>query len=178
MADHPRAHGRRALSRRLRRLSAVCLQFALYVGFWFVFVGDFALSEIYAGLIVAGLSTIASDIVLADKIALFYANPGWLSLAGRLPREILVDSARVCGVLYRRLSTGALPRSGIFTLSFDGDGDDAASATRRALAITYGSVSPNSIVVGIDRDRGLLFYHQLEPAPVSPLLEHLGGKAS
>lgn len=163
---------------RFKRALAVSLQWLVCAGAWLVFVGNFELPELYAGALVAALAATASNVVLEDKIALFYANPGWLALALLLPRDIAVDSFRVLRVLVRRLLLGAPARSGIRTVPFEAGGDDAASATRRGLAITYGTISPNSIVLGIDRERGLLYFHQLEPAPASTLIDRLGGRRS
>lgn len=161
---------------RSRRAFAFAVQWLVCAGFWLVFVGGFDLAEIYAGAFVAGIAALASNVVLEDKIATFYAHPRWLAMALLLPREIAIDTFRVCRVLARRLLLGELPQSGIRMVPFDPDGEDRSSSTRRALAIAYGTVSPNTIVLGIDQTRKLLVYHQLDPAPLSPLVETLGAE--
>lgn len=162
---------------RSRRVLAVLVQWAACAGFWLVFVGSFDLPELYGGALVAALATVASNVVLEDKIASFYAHPKWLALLLLLPKPIAVDSLRVLRVLARKLLYGVHPESGLRMVPFEPDGDDPSSATRRALAIAYGTVPPNSIVLGIDRKRGLLVFHQLDPAPLSPLLTSLGARS-
>jgi hypothetical protein len=44
---------------------------------------------------------------------------------------------------------------------FSATGDDPHDAARRALAVAGGSLAPNSIVVGIDAERGVLVRHDL-----------------
>jgi hypothetical protein len=44
------------------------------------------------------------------------------------------------------------------------DGDDhALHGGRVALAETFGSLAPNTYVVGVDRERGVMLLHQLRP---------------
>lgn len=176
--DDPNRSARRAspATSRLRLVVAFWVQWLVCAGFWLVFVGSFDLPELYAGALVATVAAIASNVVLEDKIALFYAHPSWLALALRLPKEIAVDTFLVGRVLLRRMTTGKFADSAIRTVPFDPGGDDGESSARRALAIGYGTAPPNSIVLGIDRKKGLLVYHQLEPAPVSKLLATLGAK--
>lgn len=159
---------------RGRGVFGLVLQWVVAMGLWLIFVGSFDLAEIYAGALVAGLATIASNIVLEDKIVSFYTNPRWLAMALLLPREIAVDSFRVLRALARRMLFGTVPRSGIFRAPFDAGGDDKESATRRALAIAYGTVSPNTIILGIDRKKNEVVYHRLDAAPLSPIVERLG----
>jgi hypothetical protein len=53
------------------------------------------------------------------------------------------------------------PRGRIVEVPFEATGDDPHSAARRALAVAGGSLAPNSIVVEIDAERGVLVRHDL-----------------
>jgi hypothetical protein len=48
-------------------------------------------------------------------------------------------------------------------IPFPHTADDPDDATRRAIAVGLGSIAPNSIIVGVDREAGVLLVHQLEP---------------
>ena len=142
--------------------------------FWLVLVASFEAAELWVGAIVATIASVGSYVVIEDKIALFRARPKWLALGFALPKAIVVDSFRVMRVLARRLVYGTPAPSQIRAIPFGVVGDDAVSATRRALAIAYGTLPPNSIVLGIDRKRELLYMHQLEPVEAPSYLQKLG----
>jgi len=67
----------------------------------------------------------------------------------------------VAGVVWRR---GILrrPETGeIVEVPFRATGDDPEQAARRVLAQVLGSLSPGTVVVGVDADRGVLRAHRL-----------------
>jgi hypothetical protein len=53
------------------------------------------------------------------------------------------------------------PTGRIVEEPFEATGEDPRSAARRALAVVGGTLAPNSIVVEIDADRGVLVRHDL-----------------
>ena len=68
------------------------------------------------------------------------------------------------GALLKSLS-GAPPPAGEYRdITFHPGGDDPVSAARRALVVLGVSLSPNTFVVAVDRERGLLRIHQLVPS--------------
>ncbi|TMA33768.1 MAG: hypothetical protein E6J88_00480 [Deltaproteobacteria bacterium] len=69
---------------------------------------------------------------------------------------------------------GRSAESLFFSVPFDAGGDDDESAFRRALAVAYTSATPNSVVIGIDRKRGLLIYHQLRKSRIAEMTRRLG----
>ena len=50
-------------------------------------------------------------------------------------------------------------------LGCSGSQSDDAGA-RRALAIAYTTITPNFVVVGIDKERAQLVYHQIKQSPI------------
>lgn len=142
--------------------------------FWLVLVASLEAAELWVGAVVATIASIGSYVVTEGKIALFRARPKWLALVFALPTAIVVDNLRVLRVLARRLVYGTPAPSQIRAIPFGVVGEDAVSATRRTLAIALGTLPPNSIVLGIDRQRELLYLHQLEPAEVASYLQKLG----
>jgi hypothetical protein len=61
-----------------------------------------------------------------------------------------------------------------YSVPFDAGGDDDESSFRRALAIAWTTATPNFVVVGIDRERGLLVYHQIRRSDVPEMTKRLG----
>lgn len=75
----------------------------------------------------------------------------------RVPRDIAVVSATALLALFRRR-----PAFGSFrAVRFGGEEDEPHEAGRHALAEAAGSLAPNTFVVGVDRERGLILAHQL-----------------
>jgi hypothetical protein len=71
---------------------------------------------------------------------------------------LLIDTLRALAQLISpRASSGAFR-----AIEFTHGGDSSSRAAgRRALAEALGSLGPNTIVLGIDPDRGLILAHQL-----------------
>jgi hypothetical protein len=79
----------------------------------------------------------------------------------RIPPDIGVVSAMALMGLVRRK-----PALGSFrAVPFKGEFDGPAETGRRALAEAAGSVAPNTFVIGIDGERGVMLAHQLKPSP-------------
>jgi hypothetical protein len=56
------------------------------------------------------------------------------------------------------------PTRGVFrAVPFRSGDDEAREGGRRALAESFGSLAPNTIVIGVDPERELLLGHQLRP---------------
>lgn len=77
----------------------------------------------------------------------------------RVPGDIAVVSAMALLALVRRR-----PAFGTFrVVRFEGAGDDAPDTGRHGLAEAAGSLAPNTFVVGVDAERGVILAHQLRP---------------
>jgi multisubunit Na+/H+ antiporter MnhE subunit len=92
---------------------------------------------------------------------------------GRALVQLVVDTFVVLRVAARRLR-GQAPRGALLAVRFRGGGDGADDVARRALTEALGSIGPNQIVLGIDRERDLLVVHQLAPDPERADLLDLG----
>jgi multisubunit Na+/H+ antiporter MnhE subunit len=81
----------------------------------------------------------------------------WRVLA-QVPRDIFWVSAAALSQLVSPQAT----RGSLRAVPFDfGDADDPGDMARRALTEGLGSLTPNTIVLGIDEERNLLLVHQL-----------------
>ena len=77
----------------------------------------------------------------------------------RVPRDIAVVSAMALLALVRRERSVGRFRA----VPFRGADDAPHETGRRALAEAAGSFAPNTFVVGIDGERGMILAHQLKP---------------
>src|SRR4051794_29252185 len=124
--------------------------------------------QVYAGLAVAALAALGSELVRRQGIAGTRVRARWLLRLYRPLLSVPRDLARLTATALAALRPGARPAAGRFrALAFDA-GSGAEGRGREALAELAGSFSPNTIVVGLDRDRGALLVHQLVPEERDP----------
>jgi multisubunit Na+/H+ antiporter MnhE subunit len=146
---------------------AVCwlAEFAVLFCVWLLFVDRLAWSETLVGIGAAALAATGAEVVRGQEHPRFLPRAAWIVEFWRLPGQILRDCAHLLlNLLHRR--TGRF-----LTVAFRAGGADAHSVARRALAIMYTTLPPNTIVIGIDRKRHVMLLHMLEPG--TPLV--LGG---
>jgi hypothetical protein len=102
-------------------------------------------------------------------------SPAWLIPAWRLLINIPLDIGRLSLAALAQLVRPRAPRGALRAFPFrHGPGADPAAAGRRALAEALGSLAPNTIVIGIDRDRELILAHQLERSGGAETIDVLG----
>src|ERR1051325_9023855 len=124
-------------------------------GVWVLFAGA-QVHELIVGIPAAALAAAGMEAVRGTEHPHFLPHLTALLRAAKLPGEILQDTA----LLIRNLLTGG---DGRFVREpFEAGGDDARSVARRVLETTYRTLPPNSIVLGIDRQRNEILLHVLE----------------
>jgi hypothetical protein len=143
-------------------------------GFYLLLIDTTSLPELYvlAGVAVACGAAFAvgheSEFVEA-RIRL-----RWLLRVGRLARRIPLDIGLVCREALVQLAAPR-PARGVFrAAAFGAVEADPSDTGRRALVESLGSVAPNTIVVGVDCERGLLLVHQLRRQGEPGQLDVLG----
>jgi multisubunit Na+/H+ antiporter MnhE subunit len=152
----------------LRRTVWWITAFAGTFGLWMLFVDKAALHEVIAGLGGAVLAATASEVVRGNHHPRFWPHIRWFLELWRVLKDILDG----CILLTRCLITGC---PGILRQThFEFGGQDRYSAARRALAIAFGSIAPNSIIIGIDQRTGLLLVHLADHAPLPKIARLLG----
>ena len=135
---------------------------------WLAFVDSFAAAEVVVGLVAAAVAATAAELVRSQDLVRFRLDLHWLRDVRQLPWQVLVDCWLLAVALWRHC-TGH-PVRGVFrVVPFPGEADDARSAGRRALVTALVSMSPNTVVVGVEGGEGELLVHQLVPTPGSPV---------
>ena len=155
-------------------LLAFLAQVVVLLAVYLLFVGEVSRAELIVGTAVALLGTIASFVVWGQHFARLFLDVRLFAQGARLLGEVPRDTWIVLRVLLRQLSGGEPAASLFRTARFDPGGDDARSGTRRALAVGFTSMTPNVIVLDVDREHGVLLYHQLEAAELGAMTRRLG----
>jgi multisubunit Na+/H+ antiporter MnhE subunit len=160
----------------LKRALYWLLQWIVLFVLWLWFVDSTAPHELLAGAIAAALGAVGSELARTEARPRFGPHVRWLLQAWRVPGYVLLG----CWVLLMKLGrrTFAGDRTaGLFELvPFDAGGDDPPAVARRALAIIFTTLPPNFLIVGIDRQRNLMLFHQVKKDPVPEVTRLLGAK--
>ena len=132
---------------------------------WFIFAASLNPQEWVAGLSAAAAGVIAFQV--SNRAEPLCFNPPFKAVlqAFRLPTLIIRGTLVLIAELVRRMKRKQ-KRSAFRLAPFHATAADCRSAARRALAITFGTLPPNSLIIGIDRDPGLILFHQLRKQPL------------
>lgn len=97
----------------------------------------------------------------------------WLAQAWRPVLKVFPNIAVVCWEALVQLVRPRPVRGCFRAVRFRATNDSEHDVGRRALTEWFGSLAPNTIVVGVDPDRGLLLVHQLrregDPDQIDPM---------
>jgi multisubunit Na+/H+ antiporter MnhE subunit len=141
----------------VRRAAIALLTWALLFGVWMLLVDNDSLPELLTGVGASALAAIGSELVRAQRIAEVRIRPRWLARAWRPFARIPLD----VGILMWALLRPRRTRGQFRALRFRVAGDDPESTSRRAFAEVFGSLAPNTYVIGVDPRRRVLIVHQL-----------------
>jgi multisubunit Na+/H+ antiporter MnhE subunit len=129
-------------------------------------------AEIVAGAVCGAIGATAAALVRAQQSIRFAPGRGWWRGLLWLPRELLVDTWRLVTVLWRVVVRREAVHGRFITLPFPGvAGESDRAQSRRAVAKWFGSVSPNSVVVGFDEDAERILLHQLVTTDEPPICD-------
>lgn len=141
------------------------LGFALAVvlggGFYLQLIDTTSLPELYVLAGVALACGIGFELAREQDVVEARILPGWLLRSWRLIWRIPSDIAIVCFEALAQLARPRPTRGEFRATAFKATAETPPDTGRRALAETVGSFAPNTIVVGVDAERGLILTHQL-----------------
>lgn len=144
----------------LRRRALVWLAWwVLMMSLWVMIDDSIQFDELLAGSGAAALAALAAEFVTYQTAVRVRVRPG-RRLAGevvRLPATVARDTLTVFGALARTLATGRPPDGGFAELPVDVPPGEAG----RVLLTGIRSLAPNTFVVGIDDERGVMVVHRL-----------------
>lgn len=130
-------------------------------GFYLLLIDTTSLPELY---VLAGVALACGVAFLISREQAFEEariRPAMLAtiwrLAVRIPLDIVLVSREAVAQLVRPRAS----RGSVRTVRFRAVARTSEDTARRALAEALGSVAPNTVVLGVDSERGLLAVHQL-----------------
>ena len=144
------------------------VSFTILFGIWLLLAGSVAWHEVVVGLAAAGVATVISELVRGQEHPRIWPHARWFLELWALPWEILSGCWVVASALIRG-EPGLLHE-----VPFESGGDDRRSSARRAMAIAFTSISPNSMIIDIDRERGVMLIHNADHGPVPRIARYLG----
>jgi multisubunit Na+/H+ antiporter MnhE subunit len=151
----------------------------LCAALWLLLVDRTPLDELLAGAGVAALGATAAVAVRARQEVLLRPRARWLTTAWRPVLGMFADLVPLVRVLVTRGILRRDERGSLSEVPYPHVGADGQDTAHRALTEALGSLAPNTFVVDIDRDRGVLLAHELAPTgDVARSACPLGGEGS
>jgi ABC-type amino acid transport system permease subunit len=145
----------------------VLLWWMALFGWWLVLVGTSARLELLAAACAALLGALFAAALRSRGLLEFRFERRWLAKTLKVPWKIV----RELGVIFWALAlhlAGVRHLSGFYrAFPFPTGRNDPASAGRRAVAAEADALSPNTLPVDMDCERGLALRHELDPRHTS-----------
>ncbi len=150
------------------------IAWAFLMAAYLVFTNNVGWREWIAGSVVTTLSLTAAYVFYCADPVQFKFRAADLLQGWRIGWNLVLGTWQVFSAAVLRLFTTNPRVGGLYTTPYQEVGNDPLSAARRALAVTYTTATPNSVVLGVDRKHRLLLYHQILPEKVSTMTRNLG----
>jgi hypothetical protein len=130
-------------------------------GFYLLLVDTLSTPELYVLVAVGIVCAVALSVSREERIVEARVRPWWLLGAWRVLLKIGPDVTILCWEALVQLFRPRPARGQFRAVPFGATEETPQDTGRRALTEWIGSMAPNTIVVGVDDERGLLLVHQL-----------------
>jgi multisubunit Na+/H+ antiporter MnhE subunit len=130
---------------------------------WMLLSDSVRIAELVAAAVVATIAATGFEVVRRQRLAPQAVRPDLTLRAWRVLPKVVPDVWRLTRAAVVQIWRREPVRGRVVAMPFGHTGDDGDDRAVRALSAAFGSIAPNSIVIGVDRDNGLLLVHQLEP---------------
>jgi multisubunit Na+/H+ antiporter MnhE subunit len=145
------------------RLLRVWLTWWVILAAQYLLIDDSVLlPELVVGAFAAAVGATGATLVHRERQVVLRGDRRWLAAVPRQLFSLIGDVGPLARVLVER---GVLRRGAagaIVEIPFDATTDDPRDTARRAATEALGTLAPNTIVVRIDTDRGVVVAHQLK----------------
>jgi len=162
-------------STTVREAAFSAVEFCFLLLLWMMFVSKLSWQETAIGAAAALAGAVGDAIVKSQGLAIFRPRLRWLLLIFWEPWYAIKGTAVVFRELARNL-IGKRPRAQFQAVPYQFGGDDEVSAGRRTLFAAYVTISPDTIVVGLDRKQQIALVHQLGSHDLPAIAQQLGAK--
>lgn len=150
----------------MRTARFVVLWWLALGGWWILLVGTNSGLELIAGACAAVLGT-GLALGVRKRLLHFRFESRWLARTLKEPYKIVRELAVVLWALALHLARVRPVASVYRAFSFPAGRADAVSAGRRAVATLSDCLSPNTLPVDVDVERGVALRHELDPRRAS-----------
>jgi hypothetical protein len=147
----------------MRELRFSVLWWAALGGWWLILVGTNAGLEEICAACAATLATLLALGLRSQRLTRYRFEPAWILRALAFPWKVLRELAIVVWALALHVTRVRRVQSTYRAFPFPAGRSDPTSRGRRALAATFDAVSPNTIPVDVDTERGVALRHELDP---------------
>ena len=151
----------------MRTLRFLVLWWLALAGWWLLLVGTNVGLEEIAAACAAVLGAVLALGARRHRLLRFRFEPAWLAKTLKEPYKIVRELAVVLWALALHLSRVRPVDSAYRAFPFAAGRADAVSAGRRAIATLADCLSPNTLPVDIDTERGVALRHELDPRRAS-----------
>lgn len=144
----------------------IAFWFAAWIGCaatWLVLSDNWSLPEVLTGVVAAAIGATGSELVRRRGIAQMALRARWLLRPLRVFAAAPRDLVLVTGAVARQALHREPQRGRVVVVPFAHGGETKRAHARRALAESFGSFAPNTIVIGVDEEHDELVAHQLAP---------------
>jgi multisubunit Na+/H+ antiporter MnhE subunit len=160
LAGEPRQRGQHR-GPASRRAASWLAWWVLLMSLWVAVDDSLQFDELLAGAGAAALAALAADVTSHQAATRLAIKPGWLLRAFGLPGQVVHDTWTVFAALARTLRTRQPPKGAFRELPVRYGDDTPLGVTRRVLLTGAESLAPNTFVLGLDPERGVMVVHQL-----------------
>jgi multisubunit Na+/H+ antiporter MnhE subunit len=144
---------------------------------WLLLVLTQATAEVVAGIVVAAMGATAAEVVRRSRFVVVSPRGLLPRHPGRLATTVLSDCWLLTVALWRQLRQRDDNVGAFRGIAFHaGPDDDPRAAARRAAYTALISLTPNTYVVGIDREHNNMLVHELVAGPREDTSERVLGK--
>lgn len=152
------------------------LVWLIHLALYLLYVAQINTQELCFGCGAAAVATIAMAVFQSVGIVEFFPTPKYLLEAWRIPWYMVEGTWEILQAQATQIFTRDGAQSILFAVGFEIGGEDPRSCARRALAVTYTTMTPNFVVVGLDNRNELMLYHQIKKGPVLQMTKNLGAQ--
>jgi hypothetical protein len=157
----------------MRRAVSTAVAVAVAAGFYLLLIDTTDLPELYVLGGVAILCGAAFYVTHREHLGEASIEPAWLLRTWRPITRVPAQIVIVCVEAFSQLARPSARRGEFRAVPFKA-GETDRDAGRKAMAEAFGSLAPNTIIIGVDSERNLLLVHQLRRTGGREELDVLG----
>jgi multisubunit Na+/H+ antiporter MnhE subunit len=150
-------------SRHPGAVRAWVVWWALLAALWLALVDTVVVPELVVGAIAAAIAATGAVIVRGQRRLLLRPRLRWVRGAAGPLRRTVTDLVPLARALWRRGVRRRPEHGALVEVPYAAVADDPDAAAHRVFTEALGSLAPNTLIVGVDRERRTLLVHQLVP---------------